>query len=84
MEKIRSYITEFEVVQPANNLEKAGQKIDLMPIGSYQNENGGSGYSLIYLLENPSYYRVSEIVMCGAKLKVPNGRSTNYAKAIQL
>lgn len=75
-------ITEFEVIRPTNELEKAGEKLKLSAFGEFCPDNSMRAYDLLYLLLLPQYYRISKIVDkgIGYKMKDQNNlinQSTN-------
>lgn len=77
---IKSYITEFEIISPTNDAEKAGDKLTLRrsgvfcPVGKPER-----GYSLLTLLDHPLHYRVSKLVDQGRSFVIPADRKKNYA-----
>jgi hypothetical protein len=74
-----TYIDEFEVIKASNDLEAVGEKLKLSQFGEYCPDNSLRGYSLIYLLDNPEYYRPCLIVMQGHGYVTAIDREKNYA-----
>jgi hypothetical protein len=74
-------ILEFEVIEPTNEIEYIGEKITLSAFGEYCPKKSMRGYSLLYLLDNPKYYRVSRIIERGDSITLDySNNRMNYAK----
>jgi hypothetical protein len=78
-------ITEFEVTDPAQPYEHVGEKLKFcQEKGDYQPAKLNRGYSLIFLLDNPLHYRVSQIFQNGTYYAIPKDRELNYASKSRL
>lgn len=76
-------IIEFEVIKPNSHFaETKGEKLKLSMFGEFCPDNSLRGYSLLFLLDNPLYYRISKIVEKGKILVIPADRKQNYASDI--
>ena len=71
-------ITEFEVIEPTNDIETIGEKIKLSAFGEYCPDGSLRGYSLLHLLDHQLHYRVSKIIMQGNEYEIPLGREQNW------
>jgi hypothetical protein len=67
-------ILEFEVINPTNDMESVGEILSLSSFGEYCPENSLRGYSLLFLLDHPKYYRVSKIAQQGISYTIPIDR----------
>lgn len=72
------YILEFEVIEPTNDIERRGEKLSLTEHGEYCPEKGLRGYNLLFLLDHPSHYWVSKIVMRETVYEIPVDREKNW------
>ena len=82
MKTVITTISEFEVIKPANDLETVGEKLLLSRFGEYCPKNSLRGYSLLFLLENPKFYRVSKVVMKGTEYVIAAKRPKNIGGEI--
>jgi hypothetical protein len=71
-------ILEFEVIKPTNDMEQVGEILSLSSFGEYCPENSLRGYSLLFLLDQPKYYRVCKIVQKGINYTIPIDRKQNW------
>lgn len=76
--KYYTAILEFEVINPTNDLETVGEILSLSSFGEYCPENSLRGYSLLFLLDHPKYYRVSKIIQQGTIYVIPIDRKQNW------
>lgn len=67
-------ITEFEVISPTNDIETVGEKLELSMFGEYCPDASLRGYSLLFLLDHPSHYRVSKVIIQGVSYVIPKDR----------
>ncbi len=74
----RTTITEFEVILPITSLETVGEKLKLSNFGEYCPDNSLRGYQLLYLLDHPKYYRISQVMMKGINYIIPIDREKNW------
>lgn len=58
-------ILSFEVIKPSNELETAGEILQLSQFGEYCPEKSLRGYQLQELLMKPEYYQPKEIIQKG-------------------
>lgn len=65
-------ITEFEVINPTNEMESIGEKLYLSSFGEYCPDNSLRGYSLLALLQSPENYRPSKIISRGQEYVLVN------------
>lgn len=79
MQSYDTAIIEFEVIFPANCIEKVGEKLKLSLFGEFCPDKSLRGYSLLFLLDNPMHYRVSKVKMKGRVFSIPSDRKKNYA-----
>lgn len=77
-------ITEFMVMRPTNDLEIVGERLKLSRFGKYRPERSRGEYSLSFLLDNPGFYAISEIIDRGQVIQINAGRETNYARSRSL
>jgi len=78
---IRTTILQFEVIDVCNPVEIIGELFDLKEDGYYHSSiTPGRQCSLIYLIDNPLYYRISIILSHEKKYVYPKDRRLNYAK----
>lgn len=71
MKKNQTYILEFEVVKPTNDMETIGEILYLSQFGEYCPNGSLRGYALAYLLYNSQNYRVSKIMQKGIIIVIP-------------